>query len=524
MEFPVCIKRAGILLPESEGGTNVAQQAARLNMTDITKSFSGVQALHGVSLTVQGGHIHALLGANGAGKSTLMKILSGAYQADGGAIELDGQTLSIKSPADAKTYGIHCVYQEVDTALVPSLTVAENILLDRRPGRGGRRWLNWGSIYKEAEDILRGIGYEIPVRKKAEDLTLAEKQIVLIARAVSQQAKCVIFDEPTAPLGIEEAERLFRIMKKLKGEGVACIFISHRLPEIMQVCDAITVMRDGRHIWTKDKGDTNITDIVEAMLGKSVTEEYPKAEVTITDTLLEVRGVRRGVKVRGVDFDVRSGEIVGIVGLVGAGKTELSRLIFGADSAEGGEIRLRGKTVRLREPADAVKAGIVLVPEERRKEGILVEESVRANLTLPVLASFSQSGFVQRNREKAHAQAMIADLGIKTPDEETAVGFLSGGNQQKVVIGKWLATDADVFLFDEPTKGVDIGAKRDIFQLIGKLAQAGKGIVYFSCEIPEIVGISDRVLVMCDGRIVKELVREEVTPEKILLYASGGVD
>ncbi|BAU26842.1 simple sugar transport system ATP-binding protein [Aneurinibacillus soli] len=502
----------------------MAQQAVRLIMTDITKSFSGVPALHGVSLAVQAGHIHALLGANGAGKSTLMKILSGAYQADGGTIELDGQTLSISSPADAKAQGIHCVYQEVDTALVPSLTVAENILLDRGPGRGGRRFLNWGSMYKEAEEILRGIGYEIPVRKKAEELTLSEKQIVLIARAVSQQAKCVIFDEPTAPLSIEEAEHLFRIMNQLKDEGVACIFISHRLPEIMQVCDTVTVMRDGRHIWTKAKTDTDIPGIVEAMLGASFTEEYPKMEAVIGDTLLEVRELRRGVRVRGVDFAVRRGEIVGIVGLVGAGKTELSRLLFGADAADGGEIRLRGNAVRLREPADAVKAGMVLVPEERRKEGILVEESVRTNLTLPVLKAFSRSGFVQRSREKAHAQTMITDLGIKTPNEEEAVGFLSGGNQQKVVIGKWLATDADVFLFDEPTKGVDVGAKRDIFNLIGKLVQAGKGIVYFSCEIAEIVGISDRVLVMCDGRLVKELAGKDITPETILLYASGGTD
>ncbi|MBN6186684.1 sugar ABC transporter ATP-binding protein [Aneurinibacillus sp. BA2021] len=489
-------------------------------MRNITKSFAGVRALADVNFSIQGGEIHALLGANGAGKSTLMKILSGAYQADGGVIELNGQTLAIKSPADAKAAGIHCVYQEVDTALVPSLTVCENILLDRKPG--GARFLRWNAMYGEAERILRDIGYEIPVRKKVEELTLSEKQVVLIARAVSQQAKCVIFDEPTAPLSVEEAERLFRVMHRLKADGVACIFISHRLPEIMAVCDRVTVMRDGGHVWTKSTAALQISDIVEAMLGTSFQEEYPKLEAAIGETLLEVRGVRQGVRVRGVDFHVRSGEVVGIVGLVGAGKTELSRLLFGAERMEDGEIVLRGRTIRPREPRDAVKAGIVLVPEERRKEGILVEESVRTNLTLPILRRFSIGGFVRSREEKVHARRMIEDLGIKTPGEEEPVGYLSGGNQQKVVIGKWLATEADVFLFDEPTKGVDIGAKRDIFHLIGQLAQAGKGVVYLSCEIAEIIGISDRVLVMCDGRIVKELTGREVTSENILLYASGG--
>ncbi|MED0707005.1 sugar ABC transporter ATP-binding protein [Aneurinibacillus aneurinilyticus] len=496
--------------------------AVKLHMHHINKLFGGVHALKDVDFTVHGGEIHALLGANGAGKSTLMKILSGAYQADGGAIRLNEQTITVASPADAKAAGIHCVYQEVDTALVPSLTVCENILLDRKPKGKGLRWLRWNAMYQEAEAILREIGYEIPVREKAENLTLSEKQIVLIARAVSQQAKCVIFDEPTAPLSLEEAERLFRVMNRLKADGVACIFISHRLPEIMTVCDRVTVMRDGCHVWTKSTAELQITHIVEAMLGKTFQEENPKVAANIGETLLEVRGVRQGTKVRGVDFQVRSGEVVGIVGLVGAGKTELSRLLFGADTMEEGEIVLGGRTVRLREPRDAVRAGIVLVPEERRKEGILIDESIRTNLTLPILKHFTAGGFIRRNEEKEHARSMIGDLGVKTPHEEAAVGYLSGGNQQKVVIGKWLATEADVFLFDEPTKGVDIGAKRDIFTLIGKLAQAGKGIVYLSCEIAEIIGISDRVLVMCDGRIVKELTGSEVTSENILLYASGG--
>ncbi|WP_134702634.1 sugar ABC transporter ATP-binding protein [Ammoniphilus sp. YIM 78166] len=494
---------------------------AKLEMKQIQKSFSGVPALRGVDFELRAGEIHALLGANGAGKSTLMKILTGAYTSDEGDILVDGSKVEIATPADAKKYGIQCVYQEVDVALVPYLSVAENIMLDRQVNRKGS-FFKWSSLYRDAEGILARLGFKIPVRKKAEELTLSEKQIVLIARAIAQDVKYVIFDEPTAPLSVKEADQLFALMQQLKKQQVGMIFISHRLPEIFQVCDRITVMRDGQHVLTKAKGDTSINQVIADMLGRSFSEEFPKKHVPVGDTLFEVRGIKSGKKVRGVDLHIREGEIVAVAGLVGAGKTELARVLFGADPRDEGEMILRGKSLSIHQPTDAVREGVVLVPEERRKEGILVEESVRNNLTLASLRQFTSFGFVRQSSEAAKSGLLVDRLGIKTPSIHQLVGNLSGGNQQKVVIGKWLDTDAQVFMFDEPTKGVDIGAKTDIFKLIGELAEQRKGILYLSSELQEILGIADRILVMCDGQIVKELTREKATQENIMYYASGG--
>jgi len=493
-----------------------------LTMSGIGKSFAGVRALHGVDFALAGGEVHALLGANGAGKSTLMKILSGAYEADEGEIRINGEPLAIRSPADAKRAGIHCVYQEVDTSLVAHLSVAENIMLDRLAAGRGSAWLRWADLHREAEQALARIGSRIPTRKRADELTLAEKQIVLLARVLVEEAKFVILDEPTAPLSLEEAERLFAMMDELKRSGIGIVFISHRLPEVTRVSDRITVMRDGRAVFSEPAGGVQVADIVRAMLGRSFEEEYPKPDVAIGDTLLEVKGLAAGRRVRGVDMTVRAGEVVAVVGLVGAGKTELSRLLFGADPAERGEIVLAGRRVTPAAPADAVRSGIVLVPEERRKEGIFVGSSVLHNLSLPILKSLSRFSFISGAGERRHAAGMIARLGIKTPSPGQLTGYLSGGNQQKVAIGKWMSTDAKVFLFDEPTKGVDVGAKRDIFRIIGELAGQGKGIVYLTCEFAEALGLADRILVMCDGRIVKQFERGGATQEDLLLYASAG--
>ncbi|TXK84759.1 sugar ABC transporter ATP-binding protein [Paenibacillus sp. N3.4] len=494
--------------------------ASLLYMQGISKSFPGVKALQEVDFDLQSGEIHALLGANGAGKSTLMKIVSGAYTSDEGHISMDGKQFQIQTPKEAMDQGIYCVYQEVDTALVPELTVTENVMIDKMVQ--GDAWVSWRKLHREAEAILAKIGATFSVRSKVDELSISQKQLVLIARAMAHKAKIIIFDEPTAPLSLEESERLFQIMDSLKQEGVGIIFISHRLQEVFRVCDRITVMRDGRHVLTQAAASLDIAGVIEAMLGKTFTEEFPKADVVIGEKLLEVKELRRGTKVRGVSFTLRRGEILGVVGLVGAGKTELSRLIFGADVADGGEVWLGERKLSLRQPEDAVKAGIALVPEERRKQGVLVEETVKRNLSLPILRKLSSLGFVKRGAESAHAAKMVEQLGVQPRDPDRTVKHLSGGNQQKVAVGKWLPTNADVYMFDEPTKGVDVGAKSDIFRLIGELATEGKGIIYLSCELNEIIGIADRILVMSYGSVVKELSRSEATQDLILTYASAG--
>ncbi|MDQ0492023.1 sugar ABC transporter ATP-binding protein [Paenibacillus brasilensis] len=500
----------------------MSSQAYTLEMRKISKRFAGVDALRAVDFTVHGGEIHALLGANGAGKSTLMKILSGAYRSDQGAIVAGGEELSISSPWEAKRAGIHCVYQEVDSALVPQLSVGENIILDDLSAPEGRWWAMPGSMRRRAREALVRLGADIDVRQYVSELTLAEKQLVLIARILTQQAKTIIFDEPTAPLSEEETRRLFRTIHTLKDEGVACILITHRLPEVIEHSDRVTVMRDGERVFTGPASDLSVGDIVTYMLGKTFEEEFPKTEVPIGEAILEARGLRKGLRVHGVDLQVRRGEVLSIVGLVGAGKTELSRLLTGADKPDRGELVFKGRSIRLREPADAVVQGIVSIPEERRKQGVLIEENVERNLSLPLLGQLSVLGFISRPKERANGNKVVASLGIKTSSLRQNVKYLSGGNQQKVAIGKWLHSGADVFVFDEPTKGVDIGAKSDIFRIIGELAAQGKAIIYLTCEFAEGIGIGDRIAVMYDGKIIKEFARGEVEQEQLLLYASGG--
>jgi simple sugar transport system ATP-binding protein len=492
-----------------------------LQMKGIQKSFSGIPALENVDFQVRGGEIHALLGANGAGKSTLMKILSGAYQADLGGVFINSNLVILDSPAAAKRHGIQIVYQEVDVALVPSLTVVENILLDDQANSSRSLWIQWKRLYKEAEEVLNQLGCSLPLHKKVAELSLAEKQMVLIARAIKQNAQFIIFDEPTAPLSIEETKRLFEIMKRLKDSGVGCIFISHRLQEVFEICNVITVMRDGKKISVDVIDTISIDQVIENMLGKTFEEEFPKIVTTKGETLLKIKDLTNS-KLKQINLHLKQGEIVSIVGLVGAGKTELSKAIFAAEGIQSGEIFLSGTRKKFKHPIEAIKQGIVLVPEERRKEGVLVDESVSTNLSLPLINRYSPFGWINRKMEISLTKMLVEKLSIKIPSLLSPTSILSGGNQQKVAIGKWLETNASVYLFDEPTKGVDVGAKSDIYRLIGQLAQAGKGIIYFTCEFSESLGIADRILVMFDGRIVKELSREEASQEKLLLYASGG--
>ncbi|WP_226645189.1 sugar ABC transporter ATP-binding protein [Mesobacillus subterraneus] len=497
----------------------------KLQMKNISIEFPVVLALNKVDFSTETGSIHALIGANGAGKSTLMKVLSGAHDHFTGEIQLDGRKVEIRKPADAQKLGIQTVYQEVDTAIIPSLTVAENIMLNHTvQASENKHWVNWKQLFKQATEILSSMNLHIPVKKLAGELTLAEKQLVLIARATSSNCSFLILDEPTAPLSHTETSELFRITRELAERNVGIIFISHRLPEIFELCDEITVMRNGELVVKKAIPEVDTHQVIEYMLGRKLEDQFPARVSTFGEPLLEVEGLTDdGGKVKNTSLHLKTGEIVGIAGLVGAGKTELCKALFGAAPTKSGTVKLKGENLKLTSPHAAVKSGLALVPEERRKEGVLVAESVTANLTAVNLKRFSKYfSFIDRRAEKKTAQEYIKALGIKTSSEYARVENLSGGNQQKVAIGRWLIADADVYIFDEPTKGVDVGAKRDIFELIAQLAAQGKGVIYASSELSEIVGITNRVYVLYDGEPVKELVTNETTEEELLFYSTGG--
>ncbi|AOH53164.1 ABC transporter [Peribacillus muralis] len=496
----------------------------RVDMKGISIEFPGVKALSDVDFSVRTGTAHALVGANGAGKSTLMKVLSGAHVHYSGDIYLDGIKRQIRSPKEAQGHGIQIVYQEVDTSLIPYLTVGENVMLNEMVQNMGQKQLvKWKNLHNAAAQILQDMNIHVSSKQLVKDLTLAQKQMVLIARAVSTECKFLILDEPTAPLSHRETTELFRIVNELKQKDVGIIFISHRLPEIFEICEDITIMRNGEHVTCRKTGDINQKDVVELMLGKTMDEQFPEVNAAIGDIVLEVKGLSDAGKIKDVNLHLKAGEIIGLAGLVGAGKTELCKVLFGHTSIRVGEVILNGRRLSLKTPHDAVKNGLALVPEERRKEGVLVQESVTSNLTAASLGEFSSTlSFLNRKAEKEKATEMIASLGIKTPSGEARVEHLSGGNQQKVAIGKWLIADADVYIFDEPTKGVDVGAKKDIFHLIAKLARNGKAIIYASSELSEIIGITNRTYVLYDGSTVIELKTNKTNEEELLYYSTGG--
>jgi simple sugar transport system ATP-binding protein len=495
-----------------------------LEMKNISIEFPGVKALNSVDFSLKTGTTHALIGANGAGKSTLMKVLSGAYDHYTGDIFIDQKSVNIRSPKDAQRSGIQIVHQEVDTALIPYLTVGENIMLSKTVNDMGRsQFVNWKKLHKSATDILNSLHINVSSKKLVSELTLAEKQMVLIARTVSTDCRFLILDEPTAPLSHSETEELFRIVNELKGKDVGIIFISHRLPEIFDICDEITIMRNGELVTHVQVSETTPNNIVELMLGRELNEQFPQKPLVTIETILEVKNLCDTDKLTNISLTVNKGEIVGIAGLVGAGKTELCKALFGETKLKRGEVKLHGKILRLSNPYRAVKQGIALVPEERRKEGILVMESVATNLTSANLGKFTKRfGFINRKTEKRTSLELIDRLGIKTPSEEAKVQNLSGGNQQKIAIGKWLIADAEVYIFDEPTKGVDVGAKKDIFELICELAKKGKAIIYASSELSEIIGITNRLYVLYDGQIAKEIETDLTNEEELLFYSTGG--
>ena len=493
----------------------------RLEMRDISIAFAGFNALNRVDFTLDGGSIHALTGANGAGKSTLMAVLSGAHDHYQGQIQINGEQVEIRTPRDAKQLGIHLVQQEVDVALIPGLSVAENIMLDTLSEAG--HFYHWSQIHKQAHEALALLEVNIDTRKRIEQCSLAEKQQILLARALSHNCRFLILDEPTAPLDQNESEHLFNVVRRLQRNGIAVVFISHRIHELKAICDRMTVLRDGRLIESAPMNALSGEEIVEKMLGHQLDDIYPPKRPKVADEmLLHIEGLHDDLLLRDISLRLRKGEILGIAGLAGAGKTELCKALFGATRSQVQRGELNGKAWKPKDPADSVLRGLALVPEERRKEGIFIDEPVSMNLSVSSDNSFSRWSLFGHRQAWRWAEEVIARLGIRTTGPAQTLRRLSGGNQQKVAIGKWLRGNAEVLIFDEPTKGVDIKAKTDLFTLIDGLARQGKGVIYASGEFAELVGLCDRICVLWDGRIVAELDGHEACEETLLLYSTGG--
>ncbi|WP_044642726.1 sugar ABC transporter ATP-binding protein [Risungbinella massiliensis] len=490
-----------------------------LTMTQIEKSYASHQVVKKVDFSVKPGEVHALIGVNGAGKSTLMKILSGQVKQDVGEMHMGEHILQLSSPAQAIQEGIGIVVQEVDTALIPELSVVENLTLDEL--LRGSALVSWKKRKQRAKELLQEVGIEIPVDKLISSCTLAEKQMILIARTIASDVKFLILDEPTAPLSERETNILFSVIRRLQEKGVGIIYISHRLPEVKEISDRITVLRDGQVVTVQKTKEVTTDELIRYMLGKTISAISIKENKPIGKPLLELNQFYVAKTGQALSFTLYKGEVLGIAGLVGAGKTETARALFGRDKSSK-NIIVKGREISLTSPQKAIQAGITLVPEERRKEGLLVDFPLTHNLSLPSLKRFTRWGWLKKRSENQFAEQLVNRLRVKTPSLTHSLRQLSGGNQQKVSIGKWLETNADLFLLDEPTKGIDIGAKEDVFSLIRSLAEQGKGILYFTSEFSELLTLADRILVMVDGMIVRELFRREATLEKIMQAATGG--
>jgi ABC-type sugar transport system ATPase subunit len=491
-----------------------------LEAIGISKRFPGVHALDDVSLTVIPGEVHAVVGENGAGKSTLMKILAGAHSPDQGTIRIDGRAVTIDDPRMAQQLGINTIYQEL--SLVDALSVGENIFLGDLPTRSGRGWqVDWPTLWRRSTELLERVGCRVRPQTRLRNLSVAQKQMVEIARALARNVRVLILDEPTSSLTERETEKLFDIIELLRQRGVGVVYISHRLVEVFQIAHRVTVLRDGKVVGTLPANEADEDKLVRMMVGRDLSRLFTQARTTDAPVRLEVRGLSRKGVLKDVDLTLRGGEIVGLSGLVGAGRTELARCLFGADTYDSGEIRLDGKLASIRTPADAVRLGIALVPEDRKLQALILGMGVRENLSLPILDRFGSSFIPSRSREKSLVAEYIKNLRIRTPHMEQRVRALSGGNQQKVVIARWLATRPKVLILDEPTRGIDVGAKAEVHALIARLAEDGVAILMISSELPEILGMSHRVLVMRGGRIVADIPREQATEESIMSAATG---
>jgi len=487
-------------------------------MNGMTKSFGGIHALKGVSFSVKPGEIHCLVGENGAGKSTLMKILAGAYKMDKGSIKIDGEDVHINSPLQAIQNGIGIVYQEFE--LADDITIAENIFMESLRKKS---FINWKKLYKDANEIVKGIGFDIDCSQITGDLSVAYKQIVEISKVISKNVKVLILDEPTAVLNDREAEVMFELLMRLKERGVSIIYISHRLEEIYKIGDTITTLRDGEVTGVNPVADVTMEQVIELMIGRELSAIYPKRDVEIGQEGIRIEGFSNGKVYQDISFSVRKGEVLGISGLVGSGRTEVVRAIFGADKRKSGKIYYDGKETTFRSTVKAVRAGIALIPENRKEQGLVPALNIRKNITLTDIGKVANKfGIISRKKEVEVATKLSKLLKVKAESIETDVFSLSGGNQQKVVISKWFNTGAKVIIMDEPTRGVDIGTKVEIYTLINELAAAGNTIIFISSEMMELMGMCDRMLVMNEGRIKGELMREDFSEKNIMQLIVGG--
>jgi ribose transport system ATP-binding protein len=492
---------------------------ALLEMAEIDKSFPGVHALRGVNLMLNAGEVLALLGENGAGKSTLIKVLSGAHRPDAGIIRIDGQAVRFDSPQRAQQAGIAVIYQEFN--LIPTLSARENIFLGQESTIAG--FISQRRESEQVREVLRRLGTQLNPEVPVRELTVAQQQLVEIARALIRQARILVMDEPTAPLTAHETDRLFNIIRDLKAQGIGIIYISHRLEEIDAVADRILVLRDGANAGGSLPANAPRTELIERMVGRPLRDEFPARSVTPGKPRLVVTGLNRGGVVRDVSFTIRAGEVLGLTGLIGAGRTETARLIFGADRRERGDIVLDGKRLAIRSPRDAIDAGIGLLPEDRKTQGLVLEHGVRDNFSLPNLRTYSRATVVRSGVEREAFTSAVKQLHIKVADARQPAQQLSGGNQQKIVLAKWLARNCDVLLFDEPTRGIDVGARYEFYCLINDLAEQGKAILLISSELPEVIGMADRILVMHQGRIAGEMKdARSATQARIMELAMGG--
>lgn len=489
-----------------------------VEMEHIYKSFAGIKALDDVSLHLEAGKVMALLGENGAGKSTLMKILSGVYTKDSGDVTVFGKKVDNPTPKQAQEMGIAIIHQELN--MCTHLSVAENMFLGREIGKGGM--LNNSEMRKQTKTALARLKMDVDPDEVIGNLSVAKQQMIEIAKALYSNAKVLVMDEPTSALTSKEIDELFKIINELKAEGCAIVYISHRLDELKHIADDVTIMRDG-HFITRKKFDPNDMDsIIKDMVGREITEKFPKVVCEKGKKVLEVKNLNAGKLVRDVSFDVYEGEILGIAGLMGAGRTETTRAIFGVDPKESGKIILDGKEIKINKPIDAIKQGISLVPEDRKRDGLCTKLSISNNIALPNLDILAgKSGVINSKKEKEMVKKGSTELTIKMASADLLAESLSGGNQQKVVVAKWLARNSRVVIFDEPTRGIDVGAKVEIYNLMNKLKQEGIGVLFVSSEMPEVLGVADRIIVMCDGRVTGELDIADATQEKVLKYATS---